>query len=247
MAGLVLCAQDAGKTVEVNGIRMYYEVHGSGRPLVLLHGFGSSGTAWKRFVDDFSKDYRLIIPDLRGHGGSTNPSGDFTHRQSARDVFALLDSLGVRTFSAMGISTGGMTLLHMASTQRERVESMVLIGATTYFPEQAREIMRRRTPEAMSAAEIERQHTIHKHGDEQIRSLRRQFNGFKDSYDDMAFTPPLLASITAKTLVVHGDRDDFFPVRSLSRCTARFQIRTCGSYRMGATCRSATMPKSSRD
>jgi len=213
MAALLLDAQDApGKTAAINGIEMYYEVYGQGKPLVLLHGFGSSGSAWKRWIGDFGKEYRLIIPDLRGHGRSTNPSNVFTHRQSARDIFALLDLLGIRTCSAMGISTGGMTLLHMATAQPERLESMVLIGATIYFPEQAREIMRRRTPESMTAQEIERQRTIHKHGDEQIRSLRREFNAFKDSYDDMTFTPPHLATIRAKTLIVHGDRDEFFPV-----------------------------------
>lgn len=53
---------------------------------------------------------------------------------------------------------------------------------------------------------------VHVHGDEQIRSLRRQFNNFKDSYDDMNFTGPLLSTIKARTLIIHGDRDEFFPV-----------------------------------
>ena len=91
---------------------------------------------------ELAEHYQLIIPDLRGHGRSTNPSGAFTHRQSALDVYALLDQLGVKRFKAMGISTGGMTLLHMATQQRDRVEAMVLIGATSYFPEEARAIMR---------------------------------------------------------------------------------------------------------
>ena len=63
------------------------------------------------------------------------------------------------------------------------------------------------TPEYM-----ERARGIHQHGDEQIRALRRQFHGFKDSYEDMNFTPPHLATIQARTLIVHGDRDQFFPV-----------------------------------
>jgi pimeloyl-ACP methyl ester carboxylesterase len=212
-AQLVLATQDApGQTAQVNGIRMYYEVHGAGKPLVLLHGFGGAGRSWKQWIDDFAKDYRLIIPDLRGHGGSTNPTNKFTHRQSAKDVYALLDQLGIRTFSAMGISTGGMTLLHMATQQPERVESMVLIGSTIYFPEQAREIMRKADPDNISPAEMERLRTVNKYGDEQIRSLRRQFNAFKDNYDDMSFTPPHLATIKARTLIIQGDRDEFFPV-----------------------------------
>jgi pimeloyl-ACP methyl ester carboxylesterase len=64
----------------------------------------------------------------------------------------------------------------------------------------------------MTAEDLERGRAVHKHGDEQVRALRRQFYGFKDSYEDMNFTAPLLGTIQARTLVVHGDRDQFFPV-----------------------------------
>jgi pimeloyl-ACP methyl ester carboxylesterase len=205
-------ARAEGQFADVNGIRMYYESHGQGTPLVALHGFGGSSAMWQRFIADFSKEYRLIIPDLRGHGRSTNPTNQFTHRQSALDVYALLDHLGIRQFKAMGVSTGGMTLLHMATQQPARVEAFVWIGATTYFPEQAREIMRRSTVESVTPAEWERMRSIHKNGDDQIRALRNEFHNFKDSYEDMNFTPPLLGTISARTLIVHGDRDEFFPV-----------------------------------
>lgn len=200
------------KTVAINGIDMYYEAYGTGDPLVLLHGFNNSGQTWKAVLDDFSRHYRVILIDMRGHGRSTNPSGVFTHRQSAADVFALMDAMGVKRFKAMGISSGGMTLLHMATTQRDRLEAMVLIGATTYFPAQAREIMNRNKPEGLREQDLARLRQIHKHGDEQIYMLRRQFHGFKDSYDDMTFRTPQLATIQARTLIVHGDRDQFFPV-----------------------------------
>ena len=136
----------SSRHVAVNGFRMHVEERGSGEPLVLLHGFSSSGQAWTPVLEDFARSYRVIVPDLRGHGRSTNPSGEFTHRQSARDIYALLDQLGIRRAKAMGISTGGMTLLHMATSQPERLEAMVLIGATTYFPEQARAIMAAQRP-----------------------------------------------------------------------------------------------------
>jgi pimeloyl-ACP methyl ester carboxylesterase len=202
----------ASDTVELNGIEMYYETHGEGEPLVLLHGFGGSGRAWGRFIPEFSKSYQLIVPDLRGHGRSTNPAGEFTHRRSARDVFALLDVLEIKEFKAMGISTGGMTLIHMATQQPERVEAMVLIGATIYFPEQARAIMRQVGERELTEEELARERQTHKHGDEQVRALREQFHRFKDSYDDMNFTGPYLGTIKARTLIVHGDRDEFFPV-----------------------------------
>ena len=115
-------------------------------------------------------------------------------------------------FSAMGASTGGMTLLHMATAQPERVKAMVLIGATSYFPEQAREILRRQDPERLSVAALEARGQAHSRGAEQARELASQFFAFRDNYDDMNFTPPYLSTITASTLIVHGDRDQFFPV-----------------------------------
>ncbi len=211
-AGTAEDAPASGKTVTLNGMQMYYETYGQGQPLVLLHGFGASGSVWAKFVPEFAKLYQVLVPDLRGHGRSTNPLNQFTHRQAAHDVFALLDQLGIKQFKAMGISTGGMTLLHMATQQPARVETMVLIGATSYFPEQARAIMRKATLESLRPQDYERQRQIHKHGDAQIRALRQQFHNFKDSYDDMNFTGPYLSTITARTLIVHGDRDAFFPV-----------------------------------
>src|SRR5579863_6918855 len=132
IAAILLCAvcalaqQPEGHTASVNGIDMYYEVSGSGPPLVLLHGFGGSGQDWSNLRGEYAKEFRVIVPDLRGHGRSTNPTNAFTHRQSALDVYALLDHLSVHQFRAMGISTGGMTLIHMATQQPSRVEGMVL-------------------------------------------------------------------------------------------------------------------------
>ncbi len=201
-----------GRTLHVNDIEMYVEVRGTGDPLVLLHGFGGCGQTWQPIVDRLAEQYQVIIPDLRGHGRSTNPAGTFAHRQSALDVYALLDQLGVKRFKAMGISTGGMTLLHMATQQRDRIEAMVLIGATSSFPEQARAIMRVAAGDSIPPPIRQRYSECATRGDPQIRELVAQFGRFKDSYDDMNFTPPFLGTIKTRTLIVHGDRDQFFPV-----------------------------------
>jgi pimeloyl-ACP methyl ester carboxylesterase len=202
-----------GKFAEINGFQMYYEVHGAGEPLVLLHGFFGSGEFWKPLVPALAKDYRLIVPDLRNHGRSTNPTGTFTHRQSAKDVFALLGNLGIREFRAMGFSTGGMTLLHMATSQSERIQDMVVFGVSTYLPVTARNY-RQLTFDIFVAdpqlAFLRKQHT---RGDDQLRELIRLWHSFEDNFDDMNFTPPYLSTIQANTLIVHGDRDKYFPVR----------------------------------
>jgi pimeloyl-ACP methyl ester carboxylesterase len=179
---------------------------------VLLHGFFASGEVWTPYIPILSSRFRLIIPDLRGHGRSTNPSGRFTHCQAALDIYALLDECKVNIFFAVGFSSGGMTLLHMATQQPERVKAMVLCGATTYYPEQARAVMRKTSMPDESNPDLEYYRSVHVHGDDQIRGLYEQFKGFATSYDDMNFTPPYLSTITARTLIVHGDRDWAFPV-----------------------------------
>jgi len=201
-----------GNSVQISNIEMYYEEYGVGKPLVLLHGFGGCVQNWHPFTSKLSEGHRLIVVDLRGHGHSTNPDNKFTHREAAGDVFLLLENLGVDHFSAMGMSSGGMTLLHMATSQPKRIDSMVLISATSYFPDQARAIMRRASFGTMPKEVQEMYRECAKRGDEQIRQLITQFNVLHENYDDLNFTAQSLSTITARTLVVHGDRDSFFPV-----------------------------------
>ena len=201
-----------GQTISINGMEMYYEIRGAGEPLVLLHGGAGAGVNWDLLFKNAPAGYRLVVPDLRGHGRSTNPSAAFTFRQSAFDVFAMLDHLGIERFKAIGVSLGAKTLLHMAAQQPARVEAMVLVSATPYFPDQARVIMQQLSPDNRTDAEWEQMRQWHKRGDEQIRALWKMANAFKDSYDDMNFTPPYLSTIRARTLIVHGDRDPLYPI-----------------------------------
>ena len=202
-----------GKVVQLNGIKMHYEELGAGEPLLLLHGFGMCGRGdWGSHADELAKTNRVILADLRGHGWSTNPSGRFTMRQSAEDIRALLDVLGISKVRAMGISAGGMTLLHLATKYPERVEAMVVIGATTYFHEQTRQRLRDIGKAPPSKEEVEFLSRCAARGEPQVHDLMGQFLAFKDSHEDMNLTPPYLATIKARTLIVHGDRDEFFPV-----------------------------------
>ena len=201
-----------GQTFSIGDIEMYCEEQGNGEPLVLLHGFGGSSRNWHPFADRLAERYRLILVDLRGHGHSTNPANGFTHRQAADDVLRLLDRLGIDRCSAMGISSGGMTLLHMATRQPKRVESMVLVSATSHFPAPARAIFRETSFDRMPPFVQAMYRECAPRGDTQIRQLVAQFKAFHDNHDDMNFSASNLETIEARTLVVHGDRDRFFPV-----------------------------------
>ena len=195
-------------------MKLHYRVQGEGPPLVLLHGFTGSGADWRHVfdLDALARRYRLIVPDLRGHGRSDNPSDAFTVRQCATDVLALMDVLGVERFRAIGMSLGGNTLLHVATRTPARVERMVLVSSPPYYPAEARRIMATMTEETRTEAEWAELRTRHPLGDEQIRALWRHARGFADSYDDMNFTPPLLSTISAPTLIVYGDSDPLYPV-----------------------------------
>ena len=200
-------------TVALNGMEMFYETDGSGEPLLLLHGGGGCHEDWiYAGREEFVKHYALIAPDARGHGRSTNPRRTISHRQCASDCLALLDHLGIARCKAIGLSMGGNMLLHMATMQPHRIESMVVVSATMYFPEQARAIMRQVPVESQPAGEWESMRKRHKLGDDQIMALWEWQRSMKDSYDDMNFTPDVLSRIRASTLIVYGDRDFLYPV-----------------------------------
>src|SRR5262249_59470655 len=167
---------------------------------------------WASSLRTAPPGYRVVIPDLRGHGRSTNPSRQFTFRQCARDVVSLLDVLQIDHVKAIGMSMGAKTLLHVATRHVDRVSAMVLVSATPYFPAQMRAIAATFDADKLSEDEWTALRRRHVHGDDQIRALWDMTRGFATSYDDMAFTPPLLATVRARTLVVHGDRDPLYPI-----------------------------------
>jgi pimeloyl-ACP methyl ester carboxylesterase len=202
-----------GQSLKVNGIELYYERQGVGEPLLLLHGGSGCHENWVYAGrDQLEREYCLILPDARGHGRSTNPAKAITHRQCALDTLALLDHLQIKKCKAIGISMGANILLHMATSQPERIEAMVLVSAAMYFPEQARAVMRQIPVENQPASEWDTMRKRHKLGDEQIKAIWEWSRGMADSYDDMNFTPPSLSRISASTLIVYGDRDILYPV-----------------------------------
>jgi len=195
----------------LNGEQIYFEIHGTGEPLLLLHGFSGSSQDWKPSLEQWGSSFQLILADLRGHGRSGRLSRPFRHDEAAADMLALLDHLEIAAVSGVGISGGGNVLLHMAVKQPQRVKSMVLVSATPYFPAPARAIMRQYAA-SLAQEQRERLRRIHPGGDAQIESLLGSTAAFADSYDDMNFTPPLLSTIAARTLIVQGDRDPLYPV-----------------------------------
>jgi pimeloyl-ACP methyl ester carboxylesterase len=198
--------------IPVNGIELHWQSFGEGEPLLWLHGGMGCGDDWRYIFPDVPAGFRLIAPDLRGHGASLDPSNRFTFRQCADDILALLDHLGLASVKAIGLSGGGIVLLHMATRRPSAITSMVVVSAPPYFPEQARAIQRVFSEASIGPDEMARMRQRHKGGDAQIRQLFATMRGLAERYDDVDFTPPYLGTIAAETLIVFGDRDPLYPV-----------------------------------
>jgi pimeloyl-ACP methyl ester carboxylesterase len=178
----------------------------------LLHGFtGCAADFAHAGRTQLARNHRLIAPDARGHGGSSNRQPTIRHDQCARDTFALLDRLGIAQVKAIGVSMGGNVLLHMACMDPGRIEAMVLASATPRFPDQARRIMRA-LPEEPGPEDWPRLRAQHRRGDEAIRALWSAQRALADSHDDVCFTPEDLARVRARVLVYAGARDPLYPV-----------------------------------
>jgi pimeloyl-ACP methyl ester carboxylesterase len=203
--------QDSYRIETLNGQQIYFELHGAGEPLLLLHGFSGSSQDWKRTLAGWGDKFQLILADLRGHGRSGILAKQFRHEDAAHDLLALLDHLKIARCKAVGISGGGNVLLHIATKQPKCVSAMVLVSATPYFPEPARDVMRRYSellpPEARAHLR-----QIHPCGEEQIEALLASATGFANDKDDLKFSSADLAKIHARTLIIQGDRDPLYPV-----------------------------------
>lgn len=197
-----------GKFVEANGIKIYYEEHGNGEPLFLLHGFGGTTDDWKPFVQEFAKSYRVIVWDMRGHGRSTNSDTTtiFKHETAALDLLSMMDKLQMSKVKAIGHSSGGIVILYAASMSPDRFDAIVPVSAQLYFSRQVRDFIEKTGKPRVPNPEFDRLH-----GKDKGALLGRQFYNFRKVYGDPALTPDQIGNIKARTLVVHGD-NDFVPV-----------------------------------
>ena len=131
--------QDSCAIATVNGHRVAYRDTGAGEVLLLLHGLGGSSASWCALVPKLSKRYRVIAPDLLGHGQSDEPHGDYSYSPItfATMLRDLLDTLGITKVTVVGHSLGGAVAMLFAHQHRDYCERLVLINSAGFGSEVA--------------------------------------------------------------------------------------------------------------
>lgn len=118
------------ETASINGLEMYYEVHGEGQPIVLLHGaYMNIENNWAAIIPTLAKDHQVIAVELQGHGRTTDRDTPITYENMAQDVAALLDHLKIEKTELFGYSMGGGLAIRFAIDYPERVTRIVAASA----------------------------------------------------------------------------------------------------------------------
>ena len=196
------------ETVILNGIETYYEVYGEGEPLFLLHGWTQASQSWNGFIADFSGDYAVHVVDLMGHGKSATFKDDFDIRLAANNLLSLLNHLGIGKMKAIGLSYGGELLLQLCAARSDRVESMVVIGASYYYPKQDWGWRY----EKLDPKYLEWLRDVHIHGEKQIRSFLEQMPNY-----EILLSNEQVRNISTNTLIVVGETDNFVDIDTAAK------------------------------
>lgn len=115
---------------QVNGLKMYYEVYGTGKPLILIHGGGSTiRTSFEKVIPLFAKNRRVIAVELQAHGRTSDRNQDLSFEQDADDVATLLENLHIGKADFFGFSNGGTTVLQIAIRHPKIVDKIILGSA----------------------------------------------------------------------------------------------------------------------
>ena len=205
-------------TIDRDGTKIHYEVHGSGPPLILTHGYSSTSAMWHGQIEALSKRHRLILWDMRGHGQSDYP-GDpsaYSEALTVGDIAALLDQVGAAKAIVGGLSLGGYMSLAFYRAHPERVRALLIIDTGPGFKkDDTREAWNKRAHDTadrfeqhgldvLKSASRERSSVSHR----DARGLARAARGMLTQRD--ARVIELLPEIKVPSLVVVGADDTPF-------------------------------------
>ena len=207
----IVSAQQEATTgyAPVNGLKMYYEIHGSGDPVVLLHGsFMTITNNWTGWIGELSKTRKVIAVEMQGHGRTADIKRDFSYENLADDVAALLDHLKIPSADLIGYSMGGGVAMQCAIRHPEKVRKVVSISARFRHDgavKEAVDAFPKLTPEMFKGSPIETEYKkLSPTPDEFPNLVKRVLATASKPYD---FGADTLKATQAPRVFVHGDAD----------------------------------------
>ena len=147
-------AKGAGQYADVNGINLYYEVHGAGRPLILLHGGLMSGETFGPVLPLLAERHQVVVVDLQGHGRTADIDRPIDTRLMADDIAALIDHLGLDKPDLVGYSLGAGVALHTAARYPEKVRRLVVVSGNVWRDAIPAEMLAQQGQVSAAAAEF---------------------------------------------------------------------------------------------
>ena len=193
----------------VNGLRMYYEVHGKGAPVVLLHGsFMTITNNWTGMIAQLSKSRQVIAVEMQGHGRTADINRDFSYENLADDIAALLDYLKIKQADLLGYSMGGGVAMQVAIRHPEKVRKVVSISAVFRhdgWVKEAVEMFPQMEPGMFKGSPIEAEY-------KKLSPTPDKFDTFVKHVIQMDIKPydfgaAKLKATKAPMLFIHGDAD----------------------------------------
>ena len=196
----------------VNGLQMYYELHGAGDPLVLLHGAYATIDLWGPILSTLAENRQVIAVELQGHGHTADIDRPFSYEQMADDVAALMEHLQIPQADVVGYSMGGNTGLQLAIRHPELVRKLVAISANYrsdgYYPE-VLAMIQTITPEMFAETPLAEAYRRNAPNPEDFPTLVEKHKAFDAA--GFAWPEEDVAAITAPTLLIYGDLDIIRP------------------------------------
>ena len=205
----------------VNGLEMYYEIHGSGQPLVLLHGnLSAIGTSFGKVLPQLAATRRIIAVEQQGHGHTADIDRPFSIAQWAQDTTVLLRHLLIEQADFFGYSSGGAVALEIARHSPTLVRKLVLAGGTSYsrdgfYPEllTAGEAMK---PEDLDGSPFQQEYARIAPHPEQWHRLVAKIADLDRGSGDGDWSDEALASVKAPALLIIGDSDIVRPEHTVA-------------------------------
>jgi pimeloyl-ACP methyl ester carboxylesterase len=205
---------EAGKYFNVGDAKLYYEVYGQGKPLVMLHG-GVYGyiDEFEPFIKKLSEKYQVICIGTRGHGKSEAGKGDFSFKQRAEDAYKVIRSITRDSITVLGFSDGGYSAFKLAALYPELVRKLIVVGAGDYATNNKRQKFNY-TPEGL----MKNDSTFFKSRlalMPEPQRWREILAKLSKMYNENHTGTETFKKIKCPALVMSGDRDDYLSVEAV--------------------------------